>query len=854
MRILSRYILREHIGPILFALVITLFVLIVDFIPSIVELIIGKSLDVFTVLWVFTLNLAWMLVLAVPMAVLIATLMAFGRLSSDFEILAMKTSGINVLRMIYPVLMASLILAGGLVWFNNAILPEANHKARVLMGDIRVMRPTLSIKSNIFINDIPGYFILIGDVDHETARIRDVLIYDQRSRNVSRTITADRGYLEFLEGGQVLSFELEDGEIYEEDAGYQASYRRVAFKKQLFNIRDMNRELRVTESSHRSDREMSTTMMLEQTDALRENIENFKEEIDRVLLKHLDPHRVTRGDTMSADYSREEQLSLVYVLEAIKNLRNTRNLISNNLRKIDQLQKSINVYLLEVHKKFSIPTACVVFVLIGAPLGILARRGGFGTAIGISVGLFMVYWAFLIGGEELSDRGFVSPVLSMWMPNILIGAVGLMLFQWVITERSPLAFMGGLRNTRLWIRFMNTVEKALHFFKGEMIDKKHKPRTRSDWIKKIRLIRILDNYLLMKFVRAFVLSLVVFILIMHLVHLIEHLDTYIDRKAGFKSIVMFYVYFTPFIVILTTPVATLLGAIFTVGLMARGNEILAIKASGVSLWRVALPLLIAGMVISILSFVASDKLLPYTNQRKSEIRYGDIENLPDFRSEYYSNFHRRGEQGRIFNFRLYSPQQKMGKDAEIHTYQENRLVELIEAKELSWKDSIWVAYDGTKTIFSDIDKPQTQDSLVSFDTLFLPALTEHPTRFARRQIDPRDFGYDQSISDLKQEIENKRKNGIDPTPERVYLMFKYSLPLTSFIIILIAVPLASDPRRGSPAIGFAFAIGISFAYMVIFEVFRTLGTSGKIPPAFAAWSINVIFFLIGLYMMFRARK
>jgi lipopolysaccharide export system permease protein len=401
---------------------------------------------------------------------------------------------------------------------------------------------------------------------------------------------------------------------------------------------------------------------------------------------------------------------------------------------------------------------------------------------------------------------------------------------------------------------MNTVEKALHFFKGEMIDKKHKPRTRSDWIKKIRFIRILDNYLLMKFVRAFVLSLVVFILIMHLVHLIEHLDTYIDRKAGFKSIVMFYVYFTPFIVILTTPVATLLGAIFTVGLMARGNEILAIKASGVSLWRVALPLLIAGLVISILSFVASDKLLPYTNQRKSEIRYGDIENLPDFRSEYYSNFHRRGEQGRIFNFRLYSPQQKMGKDAEIHTYQENRLVELIEAKELSWKDSIWVAYDGTKTIFSDIDKPQTQDSLVSFDTLFLPALTEHPTRFARRQIDPRDFGYDQSISDLKQEIENKRKNGIDPTPERVYLMFKYSLPLTSFIIILIAVPLASDPRRGSPAIGFAFAIGISFAYMVIFEVFRTLGTSGKIPPAFAAWSINVIFFLIGLYMMFRARK
>ena len=156
MKILSHYILREHFAPFIFALFVTLFVLIIDLVPNIVDLIIGKNLDALTVLYVFVLNLAWMLSLAVPMATLIATLMAFGRLSADFEILAIKSSGINILRLIFPVLFCGLLMAGGLVWFQNEVLPDVNHKARVLMSDIRVMRPTLSIQSNIFINDIPG--------------------------------------------------------------------------------------------------------------------------------------------------------------------------------------------------------------------------------------------------------------------------------------------------------------------------------------------------------------------------------------------------------------------------------------------------------------------------------------------------------------------------------------------------------------------------------------------------------------------------------------------------------------------------------------------------------------------------
>jgi lipopolysaccharide export system permease protein len=857
MKILSRYILREHTAPFIFGLVVTLFVLVIDIVPNIVELIIGKNLDALTVLWVFALNLAWMLALAVPMACMIATLMAFGRLSADFEILAMKTSGINVLRMLLPVLGMACLIAIGLIWFNNAVLPEANHKARVLMGDIRVMRPTLSIQSNIFINDIPGYFILIGDVDHKTSKIRDVLIYDQRATNINRTITADSGYLEFLDGGQVLSFELEDGESYESDQKNKEQYRRVAFKKQVINIRDVSRELRQTSSSHRGDREMSTSEMLEETHTLRENISQYKQENKKIILSHQDPNEIIRGKIGTQppeEIDTADHLKVSFVIDALTNMRNTRSILKSNNRKIAQVEKSVSVYLLEVHKKFSIPAACIVFVLIGAPLGMLGRRGGMGSAIGISVGLFVVYWAFLIGGEELSDRGITSPEMAMWLPNILIGAIGLILILRIVTEKSLFQLFGGSRQSNLQAKFSVLHEKLGKLFKSKL-DKEHfSPRIKAAWRNQIRLIKILDGYLLGKFLRALILALLVFVLVLHLVHLIEHLDTYIDKKANIVDIISYYVYLTPFLIILTLPVGTLLGAIFTIGMMTRRNEILAIKASGVSLWRISLPLLFVGLIISMGVFMASEKLLPYTNQKKSEILYEKIEKVPDYNEEYYSNFHRRGDEGRIYNFRLYSPKQFLGKDLQIHTYQENRLIEKIEAKQLKWEDTIWLATDGEKAVFSQLNSPSGKDQITRFDSIYLGDLTENPSRFQRRKIDQKDFGYDQTISDLKNEIANKERNGIAATHEKVYLMFKYSIPLSSFIIMLIAVPLAADPRRSSPALGFAFAIGISFGYMVLFEVFRTLGTTGKIPPIFAAWSVNIIFFLIGIVMMLKVRK
>lgn len=432
MLVLSRYILKEHIWPFLFAFFVVTFVLILDFVPNVIEMAIGKHLSIWTILWVFVLNLAWMLALSVPMATLVAALMVFGRMTSDFEILAIKSSGIHLISLIRPILIASVCLAAILVWFNNEVLPDANHKARVLMGDIRVMRPTLSIKSNIFLSDIPGYVILIKHIDHETSRIRDVTIFDQKDRRNPRTILAERGELKYLEDGTVLSFVLENGEIHEPVKNEAGSWRWVQFQKQTFNIRDVSRELSRSSSAYRGDRELSSEDMLEETREWKDNISRTHRASYRRIENE---NRKLVSGLIAGRPEPEEMFYRKAVTKAYQNTVGLTRYLEQSLKNQDRTRNMINAYLLEVHKKYSLPAACVVFVLIGAPLGILARRGGMGVSVGISIGLFIVYWAFLIGGEELSDRGMLSPVVAMWAANVLLGVIGLVLLFKVMTEK-----------------------------------------------------------------------------------------------------------------------------------------------------------------------------------------------------------------------------------------------------------------------------------------------------------------------------------------------------------------------------------------------------------------------------------
>ncbi len=443
---LDRYILREHNGPFWFALVVITLVLIIDFVPEVVSMVVSKGLSAGIIVKVFVLNLAWMLALSVPMAVLSGTLMAFGRLSADSEILAIKASGVSLYRIIAPVVWVAGIIGAGLIVFNNEVLPDANHQARLLMSDIRRKRPTLDLKANVMEDRIPGYHLLIKQIDPKSSAIADVTIFDQKNRSAPRTVVAKTGTMNYSADGRTLILKLNDGEIHEVDPADERKYRRTAFQEQTFYLGGVEDEWSQTTSDYRTDREKSAAQMREDIRVWRQALQPHYRNINVACSTMVSALFVRPPDSTSPDVSlpvvggpmQPAVDSVAGARRALDRARRVTAVLQREEGAIRNQERLIDQYLIEVYKKYSIPAASVVFVLIGCPLGVRARRGGLGTGMGVSLGLFVIYWAFLIGGEDLADREIVSPFMAMWSADFLIGFVGLVLL-WSVTNEIRLS-------------------------------------------------------------------------------------------------------------------------------------------------------------------------------------------------------------------------------------------------------------------------------------------------------------------------------------------------------------------------------------------------------------------------------
>jgi lipopolysaccharide export system permease protein len=419
MKILYRYVFREHVGPFFFGLSVIMFILVMDFILEVLNMIIGKGLNAFIILQVFVLNLAWMLALAVPMAVLVATLMAFGRLSQDNEITALKASGVSIYRLVLPALVASVVMAVGMAFFNDRVLPELNHHARLLMTDIHQKRPTWNLKENVFIDDIPGYNILIKKIDPHSSDVRGVTIYDLKKRRMPRTIIAEKGRVEFTPDGNTLIFRLFNGEIHEIDEKEPQRYRRITFDKQTIYIHDIGSRLIRSQSDYRTDREKTAAQMMEDVRKSEAEVAGATQKIRQVATSAWE--KVTKNEQSEDTLSGET----IVLDRLIKENRIVLNEILSAKQDVKNKRRFINSLMVEVHKKFALAAACIAFVLLGAPLGIMAKKGGMAVGLGLSLGFFVLYWAFLIGGEELADRQLIPAFWAMWSANILIGGAGL---------------------------------------------------------------------------------------------------------------------------------------------------------------------------------------------------------------------------------------------------------------------------------------------------------------------------------------------------------------------------------------------------------------------------------------------
>lgn len=430
--ILVRYILREHIAPFIAALSVITLLFVVDFMVTLLDNVMNKGLPWKIVLEIFVLNLAWMTALAVPMAVLAATLMAFGRFSADHEITALKAAGISPLRLMRPVILVALLLFELLVVFNNWVLPEANHRSAALMASISRLKPHAFIDAGRLLTQFPGVQIWIDEIDPATGTLRGIEIFENENGEAPKIIVADSARILPREGSADYILRLHHGENHLLDRDDPAAFYRIRFIIQEIVIHNPDQQFERKERNHRSDREMPVEQMLDVVQEAGETYTTVLEKNARTVWTDLDALlEVLPSDTLIPesekgfrDLPTHVEKHRAAVRKVLISERSRLRTLGRVADQLEQEKKRIAQYWVEIHKKFSIPVACVVFVLVGAPLGIMARRGGIGTGVVYSLFFYILYWVGLIGGENLADRLLVDPIPAMWVPNMLIGLFG----------------------------------------------------------------------------------------------------------------------------------------------------------------------------------------------------------------------------------------------------------------------------------------------------------------------------------------------------------------------------------------------------------------------------------------------
>lgn len=449
-------ILRMLPGPIAGWLGTLMFLLLMQFLIKYLPDIAGKGLPFYVIVELIVYNLAYMLVLAVPMSILIGTMMVFGRIAETRSYVVIKSAGISPLQLIWPTMIVGLLLTAGMTYFNNIVLPEANFSARNLWHDIRQKRPGFELRAGVFYEGLNKYSILAQDMSEGTNRLHDVLIYDYTDENRAQAaIKAREGFLRTREGSTELVLTLRDGEIHRllknRKPGVDERYERLLFDRyeMKLDLSDFDFERSDPHEGYRSDRTMRTRDMKALVDSLARSVEKSERRLARRGLSLIQPRRglgsesplpTPRADSLLAGSARIALRSADPAMyrptydAAVNDARSAHASIEEAQRSMGWESQRAARFRVEIHKKFSIALACLIFILIGAPLGLSIRRGGLGTVGALATGIFLFYWVTLVQGEKLADRGFLSPWIGMWAANIVMLALGLWLMLYVTKD------------------------------------------------------------------------------------------------------------------------------------------------------------------------------------------------------------------------------------------------------------------------------------------------------------------------------------------------------------------------------------------------------------------------------------
>jgi len=392
----------------------------------------GKGFDSYFLLKLLFYNTAWIIAMAIPMAVLVASILTYGKLSSDNEVVGFKSSGIRMYDIIQPSFFSAVIIACITIYFSCNVLPKMNYQARKLNHELSRKRPDVEFEENIYSDLIPNHIVKFKERDkNNKSKFYDIMIHQIYNNRLTRSVIADSVIIN--SNNQDIMFNLFDGTIHERVA-INEEYRQINFENYKLKVpidKTNNRKLKYV----RGDRELTLNMLNHNIDSLEKKIIYLKYKINKRLdLFDIDTVSVNYSDLMALIDNKNTDSLLkinnkdqekIYKVKAKAN----KTIISGYLKNIERSANKINRNTVEMHKKFAIPIASIIFLLIGAPLGIKMQRGNMAVSMSISLMFFILYYILIVGGEQLADKNLFNPILSMWLPNLIVLAFGLLILK-----------------------------------------------------------------------------------------------------------------------------------------------------------------------------------------------------------------------------------------------------------------------------------------------------------------------------------------------------------------------------------------------------------------------------------------
>lgn len=455
-------IIKAFVGPFIATFFITLLVLVMQFFWLYIDDFVGKGLGTGVILEFILYQSAVLVPLALPLSILLSSLMTFGNLGESFELVAIKSAGISLLRFMRPLLIVSLLISGIAFVFANNVIPVANLKSRTLLGDIVYAKPAFDLKEGVFYDKIPNYSIKIGKKEDNDSVIRDVIVYEQGNSLQDNFIIAKSGIMRVTENKRFLEFNLKDGWRYQERgnpyAQNNSEYIRIGFKeyKKQFDLSSLGFTNRTADSVNKNNEKMLSMRQLEVAiDSLakdikqteKQNLQNlfvqfrFANLIDSNWKKLNTPDTAARKPDSAGKKTDTVTKKLIKnfddllpdsartnVNQSVQNIAGSLKIsaesIASNLK---DRERNLRKHKIEWHRKIVLSLACVVLFLIGAPLGSIIRKGGLGTPLIFAIIFFMVFYFSSTTGEKFAKENSLTPFTGMWLATFVLVPIGLFL-------------------------------------------------------------------------------------------------------------------------------------------------------------------------------------------------------------------------------------------------------------------------------------------------------------------------------------------------------------------------------------------------------------------------------------------